>query len=253
MASKKISYRFLIKPLIPLLFALLNYNLKAQQAEDEINISLDDSLKMEFVWIEGLDIWVGKFEVTNEQYEKFMRFRDGSKVAGLNLGGRQQPAVFVSYCDTEGFMYWLNTNVEMPDGFSARLPSKNEWDFFLRSYKNQKYPWGNDWPPESGNYLDQTGYDSLKWEWCIDSYRDNFAVSAPVELSVKNNLGIHGLLDNVREWTSEKSQKEGWFYIRGGSWRDSKKEHLETHYKVAGAKWGKDNHIGFRVVLAVSK
>lgn len=229
-------------------YLLLSNVLIAQS--DSLSISLDDSTQMDFIKIDSLDIWIGKYEVTNQQYEKFMRFRDGSHIMGVNLGHPNQPATFVSYCDAEGFTYWINSNVELPDGLTARIPTGQEWEYLLSEYQDQKYPWGNNWPPTEGNYLDQSSFDDLKWEWYIESYNDGFSVSAPVHSTLKNKMGIHGLMGNVREWTSEESEKEGWYFIRGASWRDSKKELLETNCKVAGAKWGKDNHIGFRMVLA---
>ena len=55
---------------------------------------------------------------------------------------------------------------------------------------------------------------------------------------------------NVREWTSESAKDGTWHVIRGGSWRDSGEDRLACDFGVAGAMWGKDNHIGFRVVLS---
>jgi formylglycine-generating enzyme required for sulfatase activity len=237
------------KLLIIISFLNISLSVYSQVDPKTLSIQLDDSISMDFIKIDSLDIWIGKYEVTNQQYEKFMRYRDGSHIMGVDLGQPDQPAVFLSYCDAEGFMYWINTNADLPDGLTARLPSGQEWNYLLSEYQDQNYPWGNTWPPTEGNYLDQSSYDALKWEWYIESYNDGFNVSAPVHSTHKNKMGIHGLMDNVREWTSEKSEKDGWYYIRGASWRDSKPEFLETKYKVAGAKWGKDNHIGFRVVL----
>jgi len=233
-----------------ILFTFNGETTYSQTNNSEIKIWLDDSISMEFVKIDSLDIWAGKYEVTNLQYSKFMRYRDGYHINGLPLDGLHQPAVFVSYCDVQGFLYWINANIELPEGLKARLPSGSEWSYLIDRNRNLKYPWGNDWPPSMGNYLDQTGNDSLRWDWHIKSYRDNFEVSAPVHLTSKNDFGIYGLPDNVREWTSEEAPKDGWYFIRGASWRDSKREVLETKYKISGAQWGKDNHIGFRVVLS---
>jgi len=70
-----------------------------------------------------------------------------------------------------------------------------------------------------------------------------------VKATYENELGIFGLGGNVREWTSESAKDGSWHMIRGASWRHSAEERLACDYGVAGAMWGKDNHIGFRVEL----
>ncbi|MCG8603835.1 formylglycine-generating enzyme family protein [bacterium] len=194
-------------------------------------------------------MWVGKYEVTNAQYRKFMRFRDGTGIDGLDLNADEQPAVFVSYCDALGFCHWLNYNTDIPEGYCARLPTGEEWTQLVRAGKDKVYPWGSSWPPQAGNYLDKAGNEAFGWEWFIEGYTDGFAVSAPVTLTPVNEWGIHGMGGNVREWTSESAKDGTWHIIRGGSWRDGDRDRLANEFGVAGAMWGKDNHIGIRVVL----
>ncbi len=227
--------------------------LKAQDqgmSDKTFSLVIGEKVSMDFVWVEALKLWAGKYEVTNEQYQKFMRFRDGKSIEGLALDGDRQPAVFVSYCDALGFCHWLNTNTQIPENFKVRLPSGNEWTYLATAGDDRKFPWGNSWPPEKGNYLDQTGYDSLGWDWSIRGYTDGFAVSADVTLTYANPLGISGIGGNVREWTSESAKDGSWHVIRGASWRDGGEEKLRCSYGVAGAMWGKDNHIGLRVIMS---
>ncbi len=54
---------------------------------------------------------------------------------------------------------------------------------------------------------------------------------------------------NVREWTSENGNKDNLHIIRGASWRDAGSKHFQWDDEVAGAIWGKDNRIGFSVVI----
>jgi len=219
------------------------------QVGDSIVISLDEEVYMTLVWIEELEIWAGKYEVTNQQYKKFMRFRDGMAVEGIDLSGDLQPAVFVSYCDVLGFCFWLNKNTNLPEGFQARLPTKKEWDYLIHPYPQSKKASTANWPPSQGNFLDETGREKLGWEWNIKGYNDGFAVSAPVFSTSENELGICGITDNVREWTAERYKDDNWHIIRGASWRDADPEQLKWDYGVQAAPWGRDNHIGFRIVL----
>ncbi len=216
----------------------------------ELTVDMGSGASMDFVRIESLDLWVGKYEVTNAQYRRFMRYRDGSGIQGIDLSGDRQPAVFVSYCDTLGFVHWLNSNVDLPQGFQARLPSGEEWTRLVQAGRERTYPWGESWPPESGNYLDRSGDQALQWGAFIEGYSDGFAATAPVEATARNDWGIHGLGGNVAEWTSESGKKDAWHVIRGASWRDYRKQRLASGFRREGAMWGKDNHIGFRVVLS---
>ena len=240
--------------LFPLLLFFLSSHLSPTQSNEPsvetLRIQMGTSTSIDFVWVESLELWVGKYEVTNAQYRKFMRFRDGTNVNGLDLNGDEQPAVFVSYCDALGFCYWLNNNTEIPEGYHARLPTGEEWTQLVRAGNERIYPWGNSWPPEAGNFLDKDGNEALGWEWFIEGYNDGFAVSSPVTLTPENEWGICGIGGNVREWTSESAKDGTWHVIRGGSWRDSGEDRLACDFGVAGAMWGKDNHIGFRVVLS---
>ncbi|MEO1033223.1 MAG: SUMF1/EgtB/PvdO family nonheme iron enzyme [Bacteroidota bacterium] len=236
-----------------LIFVLILLSLASKteaQIIDTLSLKLDEKVEIDFHWLDSLNIWVGKYEVTNEQYNKFMRFRDGSNINGLDLSNDLQPAVFVSYCDAVGFCYWLNNNTKIPEGFHARLPSKSEWDFMVKDGEESNTNMNLNWPPVKGNFLDETANKELGWDWHIKDYDDGFSVSAPVNLTLKNKLGLFGIRDNVREWTSEEGKDSNWRIIRGASWRDSSQKQLTWDYKVAGAIWGKDNHIGFRVVIA---
>ena len=237
-------------PYIFFICLISNLSMTKPQVDDILRIKLDDKTFIDFVWIDSLEIWAGKYEITNQQYRKFMRFRDGNSISGLNLNGDSQPAVFVSYCDAIGFCFWVNNNAELPNEFKARLPNKKEWDYLITAGKQSKYAWGNKWPPKFGNFLDQTGKQELGWEWQIANYDDGFAVSAPVESTSINALGVCGIAGNVREWTSEITKDGSWHMIRGASWRDSNQEKLRWNYGIPGAMWGKDNHIGFRIVLS---
>lgn len=220
------------------------------QERDSLSLALDDTVHMQFIWLKTLGIWSGQYEVTNRQYQKFMRYRDGSQIQGASLSESLQPAVFVSYCDAQGFCFWLNTNTDIPNGFEARLPTKEEWDYFINP-GNKKLTL-----PDSvgsnlvGNFLDETAHQTLGWDWHLKGYVDGFPVSAPVDQSSRNELNLFGVKDNVREWTNEKGESGNWYIIRGASWRDSDPKVLRWDYGVAGAIWGKDNHIGFRVVIA---
>jgi hypothetical protein len=46
---------------------------------------------MDFIWIDSLGLWVGKFEVTNEQYRRFKEDHWSGRFQGERLDGNPQP------------------------------------------------------------------------------------------------------------------------------------------------------------------
>ncbi len=165
---------------------------------------------MEFVWIEDLEIWVGKYEATNEEYRKMNPDHDSGAYEGHSLNGDRQPVVQVSFKDAVAFASWM-THLEyeaenLPTCYRYRLPSDREFQTLMGGGGRQRRPWGNQWPPPKDLAVNYSGEESLLNEK-IEGYRDAFIVSAPVDDLWINPLGLAGVGGNVWEVTSNRGKK----------------------------------------------
>ena len=182
----------------PIIFIITCCASLSLTAKDQINPVAGTDWKvpdigMEFVWIGALDIWVGKYEVTNEEYRKFKPDHDSKSYETYSLNGDRQPVVYVNYEDATAYVKWLTERERkagrLPPGYCYRLPSDDEWTAFCQCGDNREYPWGNSMPPKYGNYNQ------------MDDYNDGFPVTCPVEKSGKNDWGLYGVGGNACECT----------------------------------------------------
>lgn len=207
---------------------------------------------MEFVWIEALDCWVGKYEVTNGEYRKFKPNHDSKKVDRESLNDDRQPVVYVNYDDATDYALWLTAREKnagrLPAGYSYRLPSKKEWTTFCQCCDNREYPWGNSWPPTYGNYSGQESILKGTLTGKISGYNDGFPVTCPVEESGKNEWGLYGVGGNACECTVKSDKDMSFNAWRGGSWFNYEPQVLTSEYCSEGAS-SRDKESGFRLLL----
>lgn len=207
---------------------------------------------IELAWIDKLKVWVGQYEVTNAQYRKYKPLHDSKKAEeGFSLNGDDQPVIEVTYYNCVAYCSWLNSTMArdqfLPDGYEFRLPTKREWQTIATTGIDRLYPWGNEWPPENGNYANQEVFPE---DWDLAGYADKFAVTCDVKDSGKNAWDLFGLSGNVWEWTSD--EREGRRGVFGGAWTSCMKPLLVV--EPAGFNYAEVNepfdNIGFRIALA---
>jgi len=183
------------------------------------------------------DYYLGKYEVTQDQYQKITG-SNPSKFRGGN-----HPVGQVSWHDAQDYLRKLNSRSNQ----SYRLPTEAEWEYAARSGgKDQIYSGGNNidavawYDSNSGNQTHLVGqkqtnglglYDMTGnvWEWCQDWYGKGYYAQS----SRTNPQGPGSGADRV---------------YRGGSWNFG-----ATHVRSAlrNRNWPgiRNYNLGFRLVL----
>ncbi|HRS52652.1 MAG TPA: SUMF1/EgtB/PvdO family nonheme iron enzyme [Candidatus Marinimicrobia bacterium] len=178
------------------------------------------------------DFWMGKYEVTIAEFEKFisetgyqtfgdlkshLTFNNLESVYGVNwscdeYGNMREkdqwnyPVIYISWNDANSYCEWLSKKT----GKKYRLPTEAEWEYAARSGgKDYKYSWGNSEP--SGKY----GGNICGEEWggisedrYYKGYDDGYVMIAPVGSFEPNELGLYDMTGNVLEWCLDDYDEE---------------------------------------------
>ncbi|MCP4657708.1 MAG: formylglycine-generating enzyme family protein [bacterium] len=179
------------------------------------------------------EFWIGKYEVTNQQYRELNPDHEESSGQPGNL-----PVTRVTWNDARSFCEELG----------HRLPTEAEWEYAARAGTDTPWSFGAD-ESELGRYA-----------W----YRDNSELRAhPVGLLRPNPWGLHDMHGNVLEWvedewgsyssdsqtdptrTSVDSRSSA--VVRGGSFRNTSRD-----VRSACRNWNvpevQGRYLGFRCV-----
>ncbi len=182
--------------------------------------------------------WIGKFEVTQAQWQKIM----GRNPAYFKLGD-DHPVETISWEHAQQFITRLNKKTKL----SFRLPTEAEWEYAARSRgKDEKYAGGN---------------KIANFSWC--SFNSG-QTTQKIGGKKPNGLGIYDMSGNVSEWVQDyyqpqyyskspknnpKGPKNGEGRIhRGGCWGN-----VPGFLRVVGRDWNPAdigiNTIGMRIIL----
>lgn len=210
---------------------------------------------MKFVWVEQMGLWVGKYEATNAEYRMKEPNHDSGHYKSHSLNGDRQPVVFVNFDDARSYAEWLTQSDKKTLGrrHVYRLPSNDEWMTFAQCGDFRQYPWGNEWPPQSGQAGNYHGTEGIGPWGKIQNYSDGFPVTAPVDELWKNPWGLHGVGGNVWELCAADTAGQLFGSWRGGSWSRGDPFNLlcrvraSTHGSIRGS-FG-----GFRLVMDARK
>jgi hypothetical protein len=208
---------------------------------------------LEFVWLESMKLWGGKYEITNGQFRRFRPEHSSMFHEGFSLNGNDQPAVYVSWNDATAYARWLNRRFgdRLPRGYRFRLPSEQEWQRMAACGDNRRYPWGNAWPPAYGNFSDLTARRVFANWRGIRHFDDGYAVACPVGKSGANEWGIYGLAGNVWEWCRDWYDRGGTYKIRrGGSWDSEIMASLEVTGRGFDRPDARYDTVGCRLVVS---
>ena len=103
--------------------------------------------------------WLGRFEVTQEQWEAVM---NGEKRPdGFDLGnpslykGKKRPVDAVTRSDVNRFIEKINALCadRLPEGYRFDLPDPVRWEIACRAGTTTRMPWGDDFDPDAANLV----------------------------------------------------------------------------------------------------
>lgn len=215
--------------------------------------------------------WLGRCEVSNEQYACFDRAHDSriergdflqfsAQERGYPANGPGQPVVRVSWQDAVGFCEWLSGKT----GETCGLPTEEQWEYACRAGTASPLWFGGTGSDFSkfANLADHSlramptfgwGLPSgavPPWRPAIDSVDDKFRVAAPVGSFEPNPWGLSDMCGNVWEWTSGDFGADR-KAVRGGSWSDRPLAATAAS-RLGYRPWQRVYHVGFRVMIEAS-
>jgi formylglycine-generating enzyme required for sulfatase activity/precorrin-6B methylase 2 len=174
--------------------------------------------------------WLGKFELTNRQYNRFLQARRESRpyhADDPNYGDPNQPVVGVTWLEASRYCAWAR----------LRLPTEAEWEYAARAGAALEYPTSTGAISHSqANIRDVSGPD--RWEY-----------TAPVGQFPPNAFGLYDMAGNAWEWTSsafspypykqgdgrEGQELHKLRVLRGGAWSFPPQYCRTTHrHRFAG-------------------
>ena len=198
---------------------------------------------------------MGKYPVTNQWYEEFIRAGGyENKEYWTNEGKKwleerkikepqywndrtwkcpNAPVIGVSWHEAYAFTWWLTA--QSNDGYKYRLPEEKEWEASASGFEGRIYPWGNDWDRNRCNNAEiSVGINKTS---TVGIFKDG-----------NTPEGVTDLGGNVWEWTDSRYDEieiKDSRVLRGGSWL-----HLGFRCRCANRRWdfpGSRHHdIGFR-------
>ena len=219
--------------------------------------------------------WMGKFEVTNQQYALFDPRHDSRYISvygkdviarGLPVNGPKQPVVRVPWTGAMEFCRWLSART----GRRFSPPTEAQWEWACRSgcaaatsYGSVDADFGR-----LANLADKRlvlasvwSGEALDWMPKVASVDDGACVTAEVGRYAPNAWGLHDVHGNAAEWTrslhrpypyrSDDGRNDptaaGNRVVRGGSFQD-RPHRARSAMRLSYPAWSRVYNVGFRVV-----
>ena len=206
------------------------------------------------------DFYLGKTEVTNDQFKQFDAKHSSGISDGVTLDDGKQPVVNVSWEDAVAYAKWLSQK----SGQSYRLPTEAEWEYAARAGSKQSRFWG-DTPDEACKYANVADLTAKKQrpKWTTFFCDDHFMVAAPVGSFLANGYGLSDMMGNVWEWCEDVYNSEAYgklpkdnpvyggsgeyHVMRGGGWSNGPLGIRSSHRVGLSPDFG-HHALGFRLV-----
>jgi formylglycine-generating enzyme required for sulfatase activity len=190
--------------------------------------------------------FMGKFEVTFDEYDRFAVTTGRTLPSDMGWGGRSRPVINVSWEDTQAYAQWLSEAT----GKRYRLPTESEWEYAARSGGKDEI-WAG------------TSDERQLKDYAV--YRDRNRTEE-VGSKKPNGLGLYDMSGNVWEWVEDcvhddytGAPKDGsaWLeandgncdrrVVRGGSWSYASPWDLRASRRGRGNRDLSNTDAGFRL------
>ncbi len=245
-----------------------NFTMGSKRSQDRF--ARDDEMPAQVLHLS--EYYIMKYPVTNAQYHQFIQatghrqplFWQDGKTA---LEKANHPVVGVSFYDALAFCAWAVQET----GLSIRLPSEAEWEKAARGTEMRVYPWGGEWktgicnsseeklngtcPVDQFSPAGDSPYGIAEMggnvqEWCSSFFGPYPYDPADGREAQVYDLQADSLLPKLLETgcTSMPESDEASFgksVIRGGSWRETKKQ-SRCAYRSWAAPMHRSDDTGFR-------
>jgi formylglycine-generating enzyme required for sulfatase activity len=219
--------------------------------------------------------WIGKFEVTNQEYALFDRQHDSRYISlygkdlivrGLPVNRPKQPVVRVPWTGAMEFCEWLSERT----GRRFSLPTEAQWEWACRSGGAAAMSYGSvdvDFG-KLANLADKrlvlaSVYSGQAFDWMpkVAAVDDGACVTSEVGKYAPNAWGLSDMHGNAAEWTrsldraypyrDDDGRNEpaaaGNRVVRGGSFED-RPHRARSAFRLSYPAWSSVYNVGFRVV-----
>src|SRR5262249_35129386 len=130
---------------------------------------------------------LGKYEVTFNEYDRFVLATNRRRPNDWRFGRGRQPAINVSWQDAVAYAEWLSKQTRK----RYRLATEAEWEYAARAGSESNYWWGNELIKGMANCMSCGG------QW------DGGNGTAPVGSFKSNPFGLYDTAGNVWEWVQD--------------------------------------------------
>jgi formylglycine-generating enzyme required for sulfatase activity len=193
--------------------------------------------------------YIGAYEVTFDEYERFSRATKRQLPDDEGWGRGRRPVINVSVYDALNFAKWLSRK----SGAHYRLPTEVEWEYAARAGTTTAYPWGN-----------ELGNNRANCNGCGSQWDDE--QTAPVGSFAPNAWGLYDVVGNVGEWTCSMRDPDPAHSFercdsifetrrrayRNGGWSDDA-DRLTTAFRDWNVAMRRVDDVGFRLVRECSE
>jgi DNA/RNA endonuclease G (NUC1) len=206
-----------------------------------------NGIGMELVWVSPTKCWVGKYDVTQREYEKLIGNNPSYFITP------RRPVERVSWNDATAYAQKLTESERstgnLPQGYEYRLPTDAEYDVYVGD------------ATISDSVIGMPEGDTIDWSKVSQA-------TAVVGSKAPNKYGLYDTRGNVEQWMqdwytdaikalddqnnpglSDAGDGHTYKFTRGGSWTSGNVPQVKWRFCLEPTVMRKD--VGFRIVLAL--